>query len=159
MAAAGTLGARLYASATYLVNIEGAADAISDFQGLTIATEVGLIESFGEFGRVFAPVNFQAVADGRMYKLKGGFDDGNIALTLGQDLSDGGQALLSSYGNASNQNTYPFKITLTGADASFDTIYFGAKVMSYRTQMGSVNNVVKAMVSLEINTPIFTGAS
>jgi len=159
MAAAGTLGARLYASATALVDIEGSANAIGDFTGLTIATEVGLIESFGEFGRMFAPVNFQAVADGRMYKLKGGFDDGNISLTLGQDLTDAGQALLSSYGNASNQFTYPFKITLTGADASFDTIYFGAKVMSYRTQMGSVNNVIKAMVTLDINTPIFTGAS
>lgn len=159
MAAAGTLGARLYASATALVNIEAAADAIGDFTGLTIATEVGLIENFGEFGRVFAPVNFQAVSDGRMYKLKGGFDDGNIQLTVGQDISDAGQALLKSYGEASNQNTYPFKITLVGADANFDTIYFGAKVMSYRTQMGSVNSVIKALVTLDINTPIFTGAA
>lgn len=159
MAAAGTLGARLYTSATALVNIEAAADAIGDFTGLTIATEIGLIENLGELGRVFDPVTFQAIADGRTYKLKGGYNDGNIQMTVGQDLTDAGQALLKSYGNASDQNTYPFKMTLVGADAAFDTIYFGAKVMSFRTQMGAVNSVVRAMITLDINTPIFTGAA
>lgn len=157
MAATGTLGARLFASATPLVDVNTAADAIADFQGLTIATEVGLIDNFGELGRVFDSVTFQAVADGRTYKLKGGYNEGNIQLTLGQDLSDAGQALLKSYGNATDQNTYPFKITIVGADASFDTLYFGAKVMSFRSQMGAANAVIRAMVTLEINTPIFTG--
>lgn len=159
MAAFGALGAKLYTSATALVDIAGSADAIGDFTGLTIATEVGLIDNFGEYGRVYDPVTFQAVSDGRTYKLKGGYNDGSIALTMGQDLSDTGQALLKSYGEASNQNTYPFKITLVGAHANFDTIYFGALVMSFRSQMGAVNNVVKALVTLEINTTIFTGAS
>jgi hypothetical protein len=159
MAATGVLGSRLYTSATPLTDVEAAADAIADFQGLTIATEVGLIESVGELGRVFDTVTFQAVADGRAYKLKGGFNDGQLQLTVGQDLTDAGQAALKSYANASNQNTYPFKVTLVGADANFDTIYFGAKVMSFRTQMGAANAVVKAMVTLEINTTIFTGAS
>lgn len=159
MAATGTLGARLYTSATPLTDVEAAADAIGDFQGLTIATEIGLIENFGEFGRQFDAVTFQAVKDGRTYKLKGGYNEGNIQLTLGQDLSDSGQAALKAYAEATNQNTYPFKITLVGADASYDTIYFGAKVMSFRTQMGAANAVIKAMVTLEINTPIYTGAN
>jgi hypothetical protein len=159
MAATGTLGARLYISATPLTNTAAAADAIGDFQGLTIDTEVGLIENFGELGRQFELAQFQAVADGRTHKLKAGFNDGQIQLTLGQDLSDAGQAALKSYAEASNQNTYPCKITLVGAHADYDTIYFGAVVMSYRTQMGAANAVVKAMVTLEVNTPIFTGAS
>lgn len=158
MAAAGTLGARLYLNDTPLADIEGSVDGIDDFQALTITTEAGLIESFGELGRVFSPVNFQAVADGRMYKLKGGYDDGNMQLTFGQDLTDAGQALLEAHAQASNQNTYPFKITLVGADPAFSYIYFGAKVMSYRTQMGAVNVIVKALVTLEINTPIYIGA-
>jgi hypothetical protein len=159
MAAAGTLGARIYVSATPLTDIEGSADAIGDFSGLTYDSEVGLIESFGEFGRQFDLATFQAVKDGRTYKLKAGFNDGQLQLTVGQDLSDAGQAALKSYAQATDQNTYPFKITLVGAGASFDTIYFGAKVMSFRTQMGAANAVVKAMVTLEVNTPIFTGAS
>jgi hypothetical protein len=155
----GTLAARLYTSATPLSDVAGSADAIGDFQGLTIATEIALITNFGDFGRVFQPVSFQSVADGRTYKMKGGYDDGEIALMLGQDLSDAGQALLKSYAEASNQNTYPFKITLTGANASYDTIYFGALVASFKTQMGGVNDVIRAAVSLNINTTIFTGAS
>lgn len=159
MAATGSLGARLFTSATPLTDVAGAADAIGDFQGLTIATEIGLIESVGEFGRVFETVTFQALADGRAYKLKGPFNDGQLQLVVGQDLTDSGQAALKSYAEASNQNTYPFKVTLVGADASYDTIYFGAKVMSFRTQMGAANTVLKVMVTLEVNTPIFTGAS
>jgi hypothetical protein len=157
-AGTGTLGARLYTSADPLADIDAAADAIGDFTGLTIATEVGLITNMGELGRVFTPVTYQTVAEGRMRKLKAGYDDGNIQLVLAQDLSDAGQALLKSYADASNQNTYPFKITLVGADANFDTMYFGALVLSYRTQMGALQ-VIQAMVTLDINTTIFTGAA
>lgn len=157
MAATGVLGARLYTSATPLADIEAAADAIGDYSALTITTEIGLIENVGELGRVFQVVTFQAVKDGRTYKLKAGYDEGQLALTVGQDLTDAGQAALKTYANASNQNTYPFKMTIVGADPSFSSIFFGAKVMSFRTMMGAANAVVKATINLEINTPIFTG--
>lgn len=159
MAVTGALGARMYTSATPLTNIATAADSITDFQALTVATEIGLIENFGEFGRQFDVVPFQAVADGRTYKLKGGYNDGQMALTIGQDLSDAGQAALKGYAEASNQNTYPFKMTIVGADASFDTYYFGGLVTSWRVTIGAVNNAIRAAVMLEVNTPIFVGAS
>jgi len=159
MAVTGALGARMYTSATPLSNLTTAADAISDFQGLTIATEIGLIENFGEFGRQFEMVPFQAVSDGRTFKLKGGFNDGQMTLVVGQDLSDTGQAAMKAYADASNQNTYPFKLTISGADAAHDTYYFGALVMSWRVNLGSVNNAIRATAMLEVNTPIFEGAS
>lgn len=158
MAATGVLGARLYTSATALTNIEGAADAIGDFQGLTIATEVGLVETFGEFGKVFDVVPFVPVSTGRTYKLKGPNNNGQFSLTVAQDLSDSGQAALLSY-VVGDQNNYPFKMTFVGADANFDTAYFGAKVMSFRTSLGGANNVMRATIVLEINTDIFIGAS
>ena len=92
-------------------------------------------------------------------KLKGGFNDGALEITVGQDLTDAGQAALKSYAEASNQNTYPFKMTLNGADANFDTVYFGAIVTRFRTQAGNANAVLRAMITLEINTPIYTGAA
>jgi len=159
MAATGTLGARLYTSATPLTNLTTSCDAIGDFQGLTIATELGLIENLGDFGKQFEMVNFVAVSDGRTYKFKGAYNEGAMDLMVAQDLSDSGQAALLSYGSALDQNTYPFKITIVGADASYDTIYFGAKVMSFRTSMGAVNSIIKASIRLEINTPTFIGAS
>jgi hypothetical protein len=159
MAATGVLGARLYVGAVALVDIESAADAIADFTALTVAAEVGLIENIGEFGKVFDLVTFQAVADGRTYKLKGGYNPGNLQMTVASDMTDAGQAMLFAYGNAADQNNYPFKIVLVGVDAAFDTVYFGGKVMSYRQQLGSVNNIIKAQVNIEINTPIFIGAA
>lgn len=158
MAATGVLGARLYTSATPLTNVGAAADSIADFQALTITTEIGLIETFGEFGKVFDPVPFIDVATGNTEKLKGPNNNGQFTLTVAQDLTDAGQAALYSY-VAADQNTYPMKITIVGADASFDTIYFGAKVMSFRTTLGGASAVMKATVVLEINTDIFIGAS
>lgn len=159
MAAAGTLGARLYISATPLVDIGDAVDAIGDFSGLTYDYEIGLIENVGEFGKLFDLVTFQAVADGRTYKAKGAYNEGALQLVVGQDITDAGQAALRAYALSSDQFTYPIKITLTGADASFDTIYFGAKIMSFRTQMGAVNSVIRASVMAEINTPVYIGAA
>jgi len=159
MAETGVLGTKLYTSATPLTDIDGAADAIGDFTGLTIATEIGLIENLGDLGRQFQNVEFVSIAEGRTRKHKGSYNDGQLQITVGQDLSDAGQLALKAYAEASNQNTYPFKMTLVGANASYDTIYFGAIVMSYRTTLGSANTVIKATITLEINTPIFTGAS
>lgn len=159
MAATGVLGARLYVGDTALTNIETAADAIADFTALTTAVEVGLIESIGEFGKQFDLVTFQAVATGRTYKLKGGYNEGNLQMTVATDLTDEGQYMLFQYGTSQDQNTYPFKILLNGVDANFDTVYFGGKVFSYRQQLGSVNNIIKAQVNIEINTPVFIGAA
>lgn len=159
MAATGVLGARVYVGATALSNIEAAADAIADFTALSAGLEIGLIENIGEFGKVFDLVTFQAVADGRTYKLKGGYNPGSLQMTVASDLTDAGQALLFAYGNAGDQNNYPFKVVLNGVDANFDTVYFGAKVFSYRQQLGSVNNIIRATISIEINTPIYIGAA
>ncbi len=153
MAATGTLGARLYITDAA---IAASVDTEAEFASQTWI-EVGLIESFGEFGKVFAPVNFQAVADGRMYKLKGGFDNGDIAFVVGQDLGDDGQAVLALAGQSSTQDNYGIKIELNDAETSLGgpTIFFmRGLVMSYRTQMGSVNSVIKAASSVAVNSEI-----
>lgn len=157
--ATGNLGARLYTSATALTDIEAAVDAVSDFTALTITTELGLVESFGEFGRVFETVKFVPLATGRSYKLKGAYDDGKFEIMLASDLGDAGQAAFRGYAVTVDQLNYPFKITLTGADASYDTIYFGGKCMSYVRTGGSVNGVWRAKALIEINTPIYTNAT
>jgi len=155
----GVLGSRLYVGDTALVNIESAVDTIADFTSLSVSAEVGLIESLGNIGKVFDLVTFQAVKDGRTYKFKGGYNGGSMDMVVASDITDVGQALMEQYANSPDQNTYPFKITLNGADAMFDTIYFGGKVFSHQFVFGSVNNVVKANIKIEVNTEIFIGAA
>ena len=159
MAAFGTLGARLFVGDTALVNIEAAADAIADFTSLSVGTEVGLIESMGEFGKMFDLVTFQAIATGRTYKFKGGYNQGSLDLVCASDLTDLGQSVLYGFASTQDQSTYPFKLTLNGADPLWDTIYFGGKVFSYRLVAGAVNNVIKANIKIEINTDVFIGAA
>ena len=158
MAATGILGMTLFTSATALTNIEAAADAIADFQALTVATAIGLVENFPPIGRVFQDVPF-TVLGGRVYHLKGSYDMAPGPLVVGADLSDAGQLALKGYAEAIDQATYPFKMVLVGADASYDTIYFGAKIMSCVLQMGDANTVLRANIQLGFNTPMFQGAT
>lgn len=151
-------GTRLYIGSVALADIEAAADALADFTALSAGVEIGLIESIGNFGKVFQKVVSQTIANGRTYKFKGGYDQGAVNLVLVSDLSDPGQALLQQYGDSQDQLTYPMKMTLNGAPMGFGSAYFGVKVFSYEIQMGPVNTVVKAAVNLEINTDIFFDA-
>ena len=154
--ATGTLGATLSVSATPLVDVFASADAITDFQSLMYVT-VGLVENLGEFGRQYELVTFVSISDARTLKLKGPYNDGQMQMTVAYDLSDAGQTVLFDAVNTVDQNTYPFKIVFVGTNAYFDTIYFGAKVMSYRIQAGAANSVLRALVSLEVNTQVFIG--
>jgi hypothetical protein len=157
MASVGMLGTRLWVGQIALTNVTDAADQLADFTSLSAGVEVSFIESMGTFGKQFQEVDFQAVADGRTIKYKGGFNSGSFPLTVAQDLSDPGQALLKQYGSALDQNTYPFKILFNGMDPSVEAAFFGAKVMSFQTVLSSVNTVVKATINLALNTDIFYG--
>lgn len=159
MAATGVLGLRLYVGTAALADIEASADALADFTALSSGVEIGLIESLGNFGKTFDLVPFQAIKDGRKYKLKGGYDNGSLDLTCGYDPLDAGQALLLTYGSTADQNTYPFSLFLNGVDSSLAWAHFGGKVFSSQRQAGSVNNVLKVSYRVEINTEIFQGSS
>lgn len=154
----GVLGAQLFMGPTPLSNVIDAADEISDFMALE-GVEVGSIEELGSFGPVFDEVGFEAVEDGRNFKDKGSFDLGTFSLTVAQDITDPGQALLRAYSESLRQDTYPFKLLFNGADPTVEAVYFGAKIMAYTTEAGAVNNVTKAVVELAIDTEIFYGAN
>lgn len=154
MAATGILGCAVYTSATAMTNIEAAADAVADFTGLTIATAIGFVESVGPLGRAFQDVTFVPLS-GRTYHLKGAYDDGTFEFTVAADFSDAGQLALKGYADAVDQNNYPFKFTFVGADTSYDAMYFAAKLLSCKLQMGDANTVHKATIMAAINSPIF----
>lgn len=157
MASVGMLGTRLFVGQIALTNIVSAADQLADFTSLSAGVEVSFIETLGTFGKMYQEVDFQAIADGRTFKYKGGFNAGSFSMTVAQDLSDPGQALLQQYGTTADQNTYPFKILFNGMDPTVSAAFFGAKVMSFQSVLSSVNTVIKATVNLALNTDIFYG--
>jgi hypothetical protein len=153
MAVNGTLGSKLFITSAAMAST---IDSEAEFSAQTWV-EIGLIESFGEFGRVFDMVPFQAIADGRTYKLKGGFNDGAFQFTLGQDLTDAGQTLLKTAADSSSQDNYGFRIEFNDAPSSVGgptTFFFRGLAMSFRTQMGAANAVIRVMSNIEVNSPL-----
>jgi hypothetical protein len=153
MAATGTLGSRLYMTTAAIA--EGI-DTEREFSAQEWQ-EIGLIENFGEFGRVFELASFQAVKDGRTYKLKAGFNDGALNMGFGQDLSDAGQALLKTAAESSSQDNYGFRVELNDPPSTVGgptTFFFRGLAMSFRTVMGAANAVIKANSNIEVNSPI-----
>src|SRR5262245_54719361 len=108
MAITGTRGVRLFMSTAPIADT---IDTEVEFFTTTY-TEIGLVETIGEFGRQFEVVSFQGLFDGRTLKLKGGFNDGTLEVGLGQDLSDAGQELLKEASEDPSQDNYGFRIEL-----------------------------------------------
>lgn len=141
-------GVRLYIGTTQ------EAETLADFEGDSYI-EVGEVEDAGEVGDESEQITFTALKDGRTRKLKGPRDAGTMAIVCGDDTSDEGQAAL----DAAEQTIYDYNIKLTLNDAltlsgTPTAIYFRAKVMSRRRNIGNVSNVVRKAFNLGINSAI-----
>lgn len=128
----------------------------AEFSALTW-TEIGLVESLGEFGDESNAVNFSSLNDGRVRKAKGTRDAGSLALTVARDPSDAGQdALIAAEGTNSKyafKVTYPDRLTADGTDG---VDYFRALVMSKRNNVGSADNVIRRSFQLGIDSAIIS---
>lgn len=146
MAVQPAAGSKLYVGTT-----AAAADQAA-FEADTY-TEVGEIENIGEFGDQASEVLFTAVGDRRVRKFKGSFNAGTLALTLGRDPANAGQADLAEA--LASDDDHNFKVVLGGGD----TFYFRGKVMSYTTTIASADNVVRATCNIGINSAILEVAA
>lgn len=107
---------------------------------------VGEITDLGEFGREYALVTHNPLGTRGTAKFKGSFNAGQISLQLALDNDDAGQMKLREALNVDSD--YYFAVTLQNGDKSF----FAAKVMSFKTSVGSVDQITNATVMLEITT-------
>lgn len=153
----GTLGAKLFMTDAAIAST---IDSEAEFFAQSW-TELALIQNFGEFGRQFQLVEFQSVGEGRTYKLKGGYNDGQLQLSFGQDLSDAGQALLRTAANASTQDNYGYRIEFNDAPSGVGgptTYFFRGLPMGFRTTMGGLNDVIRANSTVEVNSDVIHAA-
>jgi hypothetical protein len=132
-----------------------ATDTVAEFDALTW-TEIGLVESIGEYGDESAAVTFTTLGDSRVRKGKGARDAGNVAITVGSDPADAGQtALIAAEGTNfiyGFKIVYPDRKTPTGADS---TEYFRGIVMSKRKTTGDVNAVIRRTFNVAIDSPVY----
>lgn len=120
---------------------------VTGFNALTY-TAVGEITDLGEFGTEYALVTYTALGQRQTKKLKGSFNNGSLQLQLGRDTADAGQTLLRTA--LASDNSYSFRVTLQNATR----LQFTGKVMSYKTSVGSVDQITGASTAIEVDSVI-----
>jgi len=120
---------------------------VAGFDALTF-TEVGEVSDLGEFGREYAEVTFNPLGDRRTVKRKGSYNDGNISMSVARVPSDAGQTLLQTA--LDSDDSYYFEVVLQDGT----TLYFAAQVMSYTTNVGGVDQITSASVTIGITNDI-----
>lgn len=109
-------------------------------------TAVGEVTDLGEFGREFNLITHNPLGSRGTVKLKGSFNEGSISVSLALDTDDAGQILAKAA--ALSDNDYSVKITTQNGD----DYYMQVKVMSFKVQVGSVDSVTSATMTMEITT-------
>lgn len=128
---------------------------IDEFEAVTPWTEIKEIENLGEFGTEGNIVEFLSLADGRVRKLKGSLNSGDIELVVARDPSDPGQNILRAA--ADDWNKYPIKVELndkptpTGENTVY---YFRVIVGSARSNYGGADDITKTTFNLAIDGAI-----
>ena len=159
-----TAGSKFYVSPTALdvdaINAMTDYDAVNFFEAISDWIEVEETEDLGEHGDSAEAINFTAIGNRRVRKLKGPRDAGTKNVVVGRDPLDDGQVQL----NACEQTdfNYPFKVEHVDARAEnfTDSVeYFGGLVMGRRVQQGQVNSVTRRTYPIGVNTGIYEVSS
>lgn len=132
---------------------------LADYQGDSYV-EVEEVESVGDFGDASEAVNFIALSDARVRKLKGPRDAGTCPVVCGDFPGDPGQVALI----AAEATPFDYHFKVVGNDAltlggDNSESFFCAKVMGKKKSVGAANNVVKRTFDLGINSDIIEVAS
>jgi hypothetical protein len=138
----------VFTSAGTTIGIVAGAPTTYDATGYTALTfvPIGEVTDLGEFGREYALVTHNPVANRGTVKKKGSFNEGSITLQLGLDTDDAGQILAKTASNSDAD--YSFAVTTQNGDKYF----FRAQVMSFKVSVGGVDTITNATIMLEITT-------
>lgn len=143
MAVRTTAGSTLAVSAVYPATQDAAG-----YNALTYIT-VGEITDLGSgIGKKYNVVNHSPVGNRKLIKIKGSYNNGTMALKMGRDATDAGQAALLT---ARDSDLY-YSIKITFQDGTKN--YFQALVTEFTVSLSTVDTITERAVSLEIVTDI-----
>ena len=142
--AAGTL---IYISASNPATFD-----VAGYEALNDWSLIGEVTNLGEFGREYQKITHNPLASRGTVKKKGSFDEGSIPLECALDNDDAGQIKMKA-------------ASLSDADHSFrvhdvqagESYYFQGLTFTWKRVYGTVNDIVKARGTIEIQTDSVTG--
>ncbi|MFO1126373.1 MAG: phage tail tube protein [Methylocystis sp.] len=118
-------------------------------------TEIGDVDSLGDFGDEASILTATTLQDQRTFKAKGPRDAGTMVITCLDRPDDAGQIALVA-AEATKYN-YPFKVVLpnrltTGGTDEIE--YLIGLVSSKRLNVGDASNIVKRVFNVAVNSKI-----
>ena len=122
------------------------------FEALTFDT-IGEVTDLGEFGREYSLVTHNPLGDRQTVKRKGSYNDGSISMTVARTPDDAGQTILQTA--LDSDENFSFNVTLQDGTE----LYFQAQVLSYTTNVGTVDQITTASVTIEITDEIIEVAA
>lgn len=141
---------KAFTSAGTKLSVSANAPATYDATGFAALTftEVGEVTNMGAFGKTYNLVTHNPLGDRKTVKRKGSYNEGELALQMARVPSDAGQTILTA--GLVSDSSYSFKVVLQ----DLTTLYFSAQIMSYTTNVGSVDQITQADVSVQIDNSI-----
>ncbi|HQZ58195.1 MAG TPA: phage tail tube protein [Acinetobacter sp.] len=121
------------------------------YEALTFAL-IGEVTDLGEYGKEYSTVTHNPIASRKTIKRKGSYNNGTLALQLGIDAADAGQVICDAA--VDSDNNYAFKVTYQ--DGTVD--YFSGQIMSFKTNAGSVDQILSGAINIELNTDVISVA-
>lgn len=118
------------------------------YDALTFKT-IGEVTNIGEFGKEFTLVTHNPLSTRGTKKGKGSFNNGTLTPSMALDHSDAGQNDMK----AALEGDDPAYFIITMQDGTIS--YLEGLVMSFKTNVGGVDDVVNATANIEI-TPTST---
>jgi len=150
------LGATLSISATLPATYDSAGYTATS----VVYTALGQVENYGNHGGAAAITKFTPVDTGVVAKSKGSRDYGQMTLMLASVPSDAGQALLATAFESSNRYSVKLTYPLGAGEATAESHYMDVLVSKHEFQDGTVDNMQKLAVDLEIcRKPIVVAAT
>lgn len=149
-------GAKLYVSAERPVTFDSAGyiDTGIDW------TEVGEIEDHGNHGVQATIIEFTAVDDAVVQKLKGSKNYGTKQLMVGHIPSDAGQVILKAASESNNRYSARIDYPLGDGEITAEKHYLDVLIASYEFNEGAVNNVRKVAVGMALcRAPVIVAAT
>lgn len=148
----------------YIGNALPATYDVAGYDALTW-TEVGMIESVGDFGPESSVGSFTPIGTGVACKYMGTTDNGEVTLTIAKTSTDTGLQTLIAAQGATNSTAMKVELSEVGTTTAGHTTpakhtryMFPGLVKSAKVTVGSGDDIVKINTSLVINGSIIEGA-
>ena len=143
-------------SKIFIGPVNSTANSAAEYEALAY-TLIGEVTDVGEFGDTFRTTSHTAISDRRERLFKTSKSAGTLALQLGRDPDDAGQAALKAARDS--DSNYAFMIQqndpgVSGSPANPTTHFFRALVLGFTTSIGNSENVIGASCQVAINSDV-----